>query len=205
MDLSLAQIATLAALAAGSFIATNIDNLVLMVVLKGSHPQRRLAVAAGYLLSVTFVLLACIAGSLLGAVLNAGLVGYLGFVPLGFGVALLLRRQRATAGPDPAPEQQATLGWWAVCLSSAGIMAGNSGDSLAILLPLSAETLGKGLPILLLMYLVWAVCWATMALGISRQRALADHIEKHGARLVPWLMIAIGFYILANTATDTLL
>ena len=204
MDLSSTQIATLAALAGGSFFATNVDNLVLMVVLKGSHRQQRLAVAAGYLTSVCGLMLVCIAGVMLGRVLDAGLVGYLGLIPLGFGVALLIRSRSGQSEQGPDIEAKPAMGWWAVCLTSASIMAGNSGDSLAILLPLSAETMGDGLALLLLLYLACAAGWAMLALGISRQRGIAVHIERYGAKLVPWLMIAIGFYILSDTATDTL-
>ena len=55
MDLNSTQIATLAALAGGSFFATNVDNLVILTVLKSSRPGGRLLTSLGYLLACAVV------------------------------------------------------------------------------------------------------------------------------------------------------
>ncbi len=37
-----------------------------------------------------------------------------------------------------------------------------------------------------------------------RQRALSDWIDRYAYRAMPFVLIAVGIYILTNTATDVL-
>ena len=80
----------------------------------------------------------------------------------------------------------------------------NSGDSLAVLVPLLAETGINGQAVILASYLALALSWALAAWTISHQRSIASTIEQRGARVLPWLLIVVGIYILLDTATDTL-
>ena len=45
--------------------------------------------------------------------------------------------------------------------------------------------------------------WKEMAWRVADQPQLAHRIETFGERLVPWIMIQVGIYILLDTATDT--
>jgi cadmium resistance protein CadD (predicted permease) len=49
-----------------------------------------------------------------------------------------------------------------------------------------------------------ALLWAGMSYMISGQRELASRIEHRAEKIVPWIMIGVGVYILMDTATDTL-
>jgi cadmium resistance protein CadD (predicted permease) len=83
-------------------------------------------------------------------------------------------------------------------------MFANSGDSLAVLAPLFAETrepytlliVGAGISMVLL--------WSGLAGWIARSPALAEPIRKWSAYLLPLILIAVGLYILSDTGTDTL-
>lgn len=52
-------------------------------------------------------------------------------------------------------------------------------------------------------FLVMVILWAALAWRVSEQPALARRIERLGEKLVPWIMIAAGTYILLDTGTDT--
>jgi len=83
-------------------------------------------------------------------------------------------------------------------------MFSNSGDSVAVFLPLLAESRRSSLLIMVSCYLTMAVLWAGLAYMISGQRDLARRIEHRAEKIVPWIMIGVGIYILMDTATDTL-
>ena len=89
-------------LVAGSFAATNVDNLILLVVLMGAEPSRRVSVVLGFLSAAACVLVIATLGALVGTGLDPALLGYFGLVPLGFGIVLLYRRLRGARPEETA-------------------------------------------------------------------------------------------------------
>jgi cadmium resistance protein CadD (predicted permease) len=82
-------------------------------------------------------------------------------------------------------------------------MLSNSGDSVAIFFPLLAESERDALLWIVSSFLLCAMLWAALAWYIADQPRIAVRIEKVGEKLVPWIMIAAGLYILLDTGTDT--
>ena len=105
-------------LVAGSFAATNVDNLILLVVLMGAEPSRRVSVVLGFLSAAACVLVIATLGALVGTGLDPALLGYFGLVPLGFGIVLLYRRLRGARPEETAAgEARAVARYWAGGLS----------------------------------------------------------------------------------------
>jgi hypothetical protein len=63
-------------LVGSSFVATNLDNLVLLVVMLGADAQNRAAVVLDFLTSAICVLCIAAIGAVIGANLDPGLIGY---------------------------------------------------------------------------------------------------------------------------------
>ena len=84
-------------------------------------------------------------------------------------------------------------------------MFSNSADSIAVFFPLLAESSGESLLWVVSAFLIMVLLWAALAWQVSEQPALARRIERMGEKLVPWIMIMAGTYILLDTGTDTLL
>ena len=84
-------------------------------------------------------------------------------------------------------------------------MFGNSGDSIAVFLPLIAETERPSVVVILCTFIVMIALWGSLAYIISGQKELARRIEAKAQYLIPWVMIGVGLYILSNTTTDTLI
>lgn len=204
MDLNPSLVATLFGLTASTFVATNLDNLLLLVVLQGANPGARSAVLLGYLGAAVALIIAAAAGLALGAVLEPGLLGYLGLVPLLFGVRMLLAGWRQERHPETGIDTLAGRSTGSICTGTLMLMAGNSGDSLAVLLPLLAETAAAGQWFIAASYLSMATLWAGLARLLTSHRALAERIERRGEKVVPWIMIGVGLYILLDTPTDSL-
>lgn len=198
------ETATLIGLVGGSFIATNMDNLLILVVLLGANANRRSAVLLGFVGSAIGVMCASILGLAVGSVVGAQLIGYLGLVPLLLGCHMLYQAWRGKQHDEPQVDALANAAEPGIWFSTFVLMFSNSGDSIAVFLPLLAESGRSALLVIICSYLVMALLWAALSYLISGQPSLARRLEKRAEKIVPWVMIGVGTYILLDTATDTL-
>ena len=205
MVLDPVQAMTIGAMTAASYASTNVDNLLLAVLLLGANRDQQWAIKLGVVTAALAVMLLCAAGLVVRNTVDAGLVGYLGLLPIALGLRHLL--SGGSGGQGEALDQSrltapnARTAW----LSTTALMLANSGDTIALFLPLLAETRAAVLPLVAGSYLVTAALWALLAWGLASRPWVARSLDRHGNRLLPWIMIGVGIYILANTATDSLL
>ena len=199
------EIVTLAALVVGSFVATNIDNLLILVILLGANTRRRSAVLLGFIGSAIAVICVSALGVALERMVGANFIGYLGVVPLFLGLYMLCQAGAGKHPDDKKIESLSNSTEPKIWLSTFILMFSNSGDSVAVFLPLLAESGRSALLVIVTMFLLSALAWAGLAYLISGQPELARRIEYRAEKIVPWIMIAVGTYILMDTATDTLL
>jgi len=199
------ELLMLVGLVATSFVATNLDNLLLLVVLLGANAKRRSAVLLGYICSAIAVIFASALGVAVGSMVGAGLIGYLGIVPLLLGCHMLYKSWTGGHAEHEEIELLSNGTEPRIWLSTFILLFSNSGDSVAVFLPLLAESGRSAILIIVCSYLTMALLWAGLSYTISGQRSLALRIEQRSEKIVPWIMIAVGIYILTDTATDTLL
>ena len=167
MDIDLLQTATIALVTVVSYASTNVDNLLLAVLLLGANPGQQWAVKLGVVSAAVVVMLLCAVGLLLRYTLDAGMVGYLGLLPIALGLHHLLRGAgeggAAAAGESPLAAPDARSAW----LSTTALMVANSGDTIALFLPLLAEARAAVLPLVAGSYVVTAALWALLAWGLA--------------------------------------
>jgi len=199
------ELITLAGLVAGSFIATNVDNLLILVILLGANARRRSAVLLGFLCSAIAVICVSALGVAVENMVGADFIGYLGVVPVLLGLYMLYQSWAGKHVDDGEFETLASSAEPKIWLSTFVLMFSNSGDSVAVFLPLLAESGRSALLVIMVSYLLMAILWAGLSYVISGQQDLARRIEHRAEKVVPWIMIGVGIYILMDTATDTLL
>ncbi|HIG43736.1 MAG TPA: hypothetical protein EYQ14_24870 [Gammaproteobacteria bacterium] len=192
----------LAVLVVTSFATTNLDNLLILVFLLGNSPHARFSVLVGFIVSVILVITVSGLGLVLGAIINPSLVGYLGFAPFTLGCYLLYQQRKSLAVNSVSPAQ--TLTGSRIWLASVVLMFSNSADSIAVLLPLLAESDVASIKLIVVIYLLTSIAWCGLSLSIASRPELAERIGRHGEKFVPWVMLAVGIYVLMNTGTDTL-
>ncbi|MEH6550542.1 MAG: cadmium resistance transporter [Pseudomonadales bacterium] len=194
----------LVGLVVSAFVATNLDNLLILVVLLGANTRQRSMVLLGFVCSTLAVMSVSVIGVVVGSVLQAGLIGYMGLVPLLLGCYMLYKSWTGVEHPDVADDALANRSGAGVWLGSFGLLFSNSGDSVVVFLPLLADSGLSSVPFILCSYLACSLLFAGLANLIAGRRELALLIEQRAEKIVPWIMIAVGTYILLNTATDRL-
>lgn len=186
----------LIAVSAIAFVSTNIDNLLMLSALLALSAVRPLPVVAGFLLATLVVILAALLIARLGDLVDTRYVGLLGLIPIALGLRGLLALLRKKAGP--ATPQSTSPGMW----RTAALILPMSGDSVAVYVPLLADTRPGLDAVASVTLLVSAVVLAGTARVLVSHPTLGSRVGWLGARLMPWLMIGVGIYVLADTPTD---
>ena len=168
---------------------------LLLATLSGTG--RRATVAAGFLAAAATVLGLCAAASAAGRLLDPGFAGYLGVIPLAMGCHLALKLLRGESGVA-ATATVSPVGGGATFF----VMLSNSSDSLALFLPLLADTHSSQAAVVFSAYLAMALLWIVLAWRLTSHRVLAAALERHGRWLIPCVMVAVGSYILLDTPYD---
>ncbi|MEM1129949.1 MAG: hypothetical protein AAGH83_05430 [Pseudomonadota bacterium] len=173
-----------------AYIGTNLDNLLLLAALsRGRAPLPPVAVSVSIVVGIAVVL------ALGLTTLQTGALRWLGLLPLGLGLYGLAALARAPAEATQVGAAGAPLGV---------VLLSNSGDTLAVLTPLFADTiLALWLPVLAGV----ALGVATMLFVLARLQAnarFAQIMARQGVWIAPCVMIVVGLYIILDTPTDTL-
>ena len=179
------------AMAPIAYLSTNIDNLTILLALRGSGAPQRL-LAMGFIAAVIALLLVASAGAYADEFIPLGMLRYFGLVPVALGLRLLL------SAPDDGPAAQQQQGWLAIAL----LFLANSVDSMLVVGALVAESEAAAHAGLLFGYLLTAAATVAASGWLLGHERIADRVARAGSRLAPILMIAIGLYIFWDSPTD---
>jgi cadmium resistance transport/sequestration family protein len=202
-----------------SFVATNIDDIVVLMVFFSQLNAgfRRRHVFAGQYLGFFALLLASLPGYFGGLAISKSWLGLLGFLPIVIGVSQLIQ------GPEDEPNIQDVsheLSDFAVpgsvwsklktLLSSqtyavAAVTIANGGDNIGIYVPLFASSSLPQLVVIMGVFFLLVGVWCFVAERLVRQKAIARGLTQYGHRIVPFVFIALGLYILVESQTYRLL
>ncbi len=189
---------TIVALVAGSYMATNVDNLTLLVswMLAGRTSARSLA--TGYALANIAVLVLAVLLGLSSSVIPVEQIGYLGVIPIALGIYSLIGQFR---GQEQAAGEQRGNG---AALGIAATLAANSVDSIILFSPMLADSKASIDPFIAAAFVAVAAAWYGLAKYASHHAARLDAVTKVAGWIAPLIMIYVGVYILMNTSTDVI-
>jgi cadmium resistance protein CadD (predicted permease) len=183
------------AVAIAAFVATNVDDILILLLFFANRAYRSWQVVLGQYLGMT----ALIALSLLGAA-AAGLIpprhlGLLGLLPLAIGLHAFFRP--GEEGPDTAVAPAA--GSSRRMLIVAAVTIANGGDNLGVYIPMFAARGQVDRIVIVVVFLLLTGVWCLVARGLVDNRRLQAPIQRMGHRIFPWVMIALGLEILVSS------
>jgi cadmium resistance protein CadD (predicted permease) len=175
------------------FASTNVDDLF---VLLGFYADPRFSprsVAAGQFIGIGALYAASVVGSLVSLVLRPELVGLLGVLPIAIGIKKAYDAMNATGRAEAEPERPASAAGLA---SVVAVTVANGGDSLGIYTPLFATRPLGDVMIIGLVFAFMTALWLGVAHWLVSHRTLGAPIRRYGHRVVPFVLIALGVWIL---------
>lgn len=194
------MLSTIAA-AAGLFVATNIDDIVVLTVLfaisaRGAQLRAWQIVAGQYLGLITLIAVSFLAALGLTIVPDEW-VGLLGLIPLAIGALALIRTLRGQDDDDEAESALKAVG----LLGVAGITIANGGDNIAIYTPVFRTMSTTDTLITIAVFLVLLALWCLFAKAIGTNEKVTEALEKVEHWLVPVVFIGLGVFILIESGT----
>jgi cadmium resistance transport/sequestration family protein len=196
--------------AMAAFAATNLDDILVLMLFFAQRPQRKLQIVVGQYLGFGLLVVLSLPGYFGGAFIPKAWIGWLGLLPLAIGLKMLWQPD-TDSGTSAAPDidsSAAPPNWLGHLLSPliyqvAAVTVANGGDNISIYVPLFAGKTPSGLATILVTFGVMVGLWCGLALNLVRQPTLGQLLTKYGDRLVPWVFITLGCYILYDSQSIT--
>lgn len=196
-----------------AFIATNIDDIVLITVFytQVSANFRKRHIVLGQYMGFAAILAFSLLGFFGALVIPESIIGLLGIAPIYMGLRQLFGRgdddddeDEASVLTEKSNSPLATL-FSPQVIGVAAVTVANGGDNIGVYIPLFA---GRTVAEVGIIFGVFAVLIAVMCLISDRlgsHPALAHLLENYGHIIVPFVLIGLGIYILAESGTFALL
>ena len=192
-----------------AFITTNIDDILLLMLFFAqvniSFHKRHIVV--GHYLGFSAIVLISLLGFAGALILPHNLIGLLGLIPIVLGVYQLFHKrdnddQDAVDLANIQP-RRGLLGSLlsAHTLTVAGVTLANGADNISVYVPLFAShSLSDGVLIMVIFGLLVGL-WLYAGYRLVRYPSVARLLERYGERLVPYVFILLGLYIILESAS----
>lgn len=195
------DIAVVVGVAAGAFMATNLDNLVLMIGLFGRYSDRRLGVLFGYLAGMLIIAAVTFYVGKLAGYAPVQYLGLLGIVPVLIGVTEIVRlfRNKGVVHDPVVPGAGSTA-----VVATLLAQLGNSTDTIITYSVLFSDANDLADYLVLASFAGMALLLALVAYLALRHPWLSRPVQLYGHYITPLILITVGMFVLSNTALDML-
>ena len=186
--------------AIGLFIATNIDDIIVLSLFFARGVGQRGTTArilVGQYLGFAGILGASVLVTLgAGAFLPPEVIPYFGLIPLGLGLwaAWQAWRNRGADDDDEAKVEGKTVGVWTV----AGVTFANGGDNIGVYVPVFLSVGPAAVVAYCIVFLALVAALVGLGKFVATRRPIAELLERWEHILVPIVLIGLGIFILVS-------
>ena len=196
------------AIAITAFTATNIDDILILTIFFAQVDSkfRPRHILFGQYLGFAALILASLPGYFGGLIIDHKWIGLLGLLPIAIGIKDLFQKQEEVTVQTCAIHEQGKLPLIAPQTYHVAVVTfANGGDNIGIYVPLFASSSAASLSITIATFLVLIAVWCYAAYQFSTHPAIAKFLSKYSDAIVPFVLIALGIYIIYESETYQLL
>ena len=186
--------------AIGLFMATNIDDIVILSLFFGrgqGQPATTRRILAGQYLGFLGILGAAVAAAFGAQVLlPEAILPYFGLIPLGLGLwaAWQAWRNRGQDDDDEAQLEGKPVSVWTV----AAVTLANGGDNIGVYVPVFVSVSWSAVLAYCIVFLLLVAALVFLAKWISSRKPIAEALERWEHILFPAVLIGLGIVILVS-------
>jgi cadmium resistance protein CadD (predicted permease) len=202
-------IISLIGIGGAAFVATNIDDIVVLMVFLSSSIFHARSIVIGQYLGIGSLVATSTLGSLIALVVPTYIIGLMGLVPMAIGIKKLLElrnnkhNEEGLKVPRDKLLQQSSKKWqhhhYLSFLAVAAVTISNGGDNIGIYTPLFASYNTTWEVITLIcVFMAMTAVWCTIGYYLVRHPLLERRMRRFGHVILPFVLIGLGLYILAE-------
>lgn len=177
-----------------AFVATNIDDTFVLILLFSIPSLLTRNVIIGQFLGIVLLVVISSSAALLALAIPAFVIGLMGFIPIIIGIKRLtnLRGKPETI--------QAMKKEYLSFLSVTAITISNGGDDIGVFIPLFAKynTVAE-VSVLISILLIMTGIWCIVTFYFIRHPFVASRINVLSNTVTPFVLIGIGVYIIIDS------
>ena len=184
-----------------AFVATNIDDLFILMLFFSSPNFQKGQVVIGQYLGIGMLVIISTVGSLLALVVPQYLIGLLGLVPISIGIIRLVQL-RKSGNPTPHQKTERFSSRWRQLsmLTVAAVTFSNGADNIGIYTPLFAKYNSASEVIFIcLIFMIMTAIWCFVAYYLVSHPLIANRIRRTGHIIFPCVLIGLGVFILTSS------
>ncbi|MGA3204285.1 MAG: cadmium resistance transporter [Bryobacteraceae bacterium] len=200
------HLVSLLGIAVAVFASTNVDDVFVLLCFFSDPKFTGRQVVIGQYLGISTLYGVSVGASLVSLVIPTAYIGLLGLAPIVIG---LRKAWSLRNGVDASEEETGTQGpsfaERANVTAVAAVTIANGGDNISIYTPLFATRSGYDIAAIGAVFAAMTLVWLVLARWLVNHRMIGAPIRRYGGRVVPFVLIALGFWILYDTGTFGLL
>ena len=189
----------LVAIGVAAFVATNIDDIFVLMIFFSSlaYPVRQIVlgqyIGIGLLIAISGI------GSLIAFVVPTYVIGLMGIVPIAIGIKHLVEVRRKD-NPSRQVVQDKMNKSYLSFLSVAAVTFSNGGDNIGVYIPLFSKynTISE-IFALTTVFIAMTAVWCIAAYYFVNHPLIASRIRHTGNIILPFVLIGLGIYVLTDS------
>ncbi|MDA9470064.1 cadmium resistance transporter [Enterococcus sp. 5H] len=183
------------------FITTNLDDIFILILLffqKDSEEKQSrndlCKIVLGQYLGFGFILGLSLLGSFGATFISIEWTGILGLLPIYLGVRMLVRQKQVNlADSDSVFKVKISV------ISIAAFTMANGGDNIGIYMPCFLTLQPIQVIFTIVTFFVLLAIWCWLGYKLAQLNQIAKTLEKYGKKIVPFVFIGLGVYILIKS------
>ena len=189
----------LVAIGVVAFVATNIDDIFVLMMFFSSltFPVRQ--VVLGQYVGIGLLIAISALGSLIALVVPTYIIGLLGMIPIAIGIKNLVETRRKDKSRSRQVVQDKNIKSSLSFLTVAAVTFSNGGDNIGVYVPLfSKYNTVSQITTLTAVFVAMTAVWCVVSYYFVNHPLIASRIRHIGNIIFPFVLIGLGIYILAS-------
>jgi len=174
------------------FVATNLDDIFILLVFYADPRFRPGRIVAGTYLGMAALVLISAVAALVALVIPPAYVKLLGLIPIALGIKSLIDRD------DDDDEEQRARRAQPSALVIAAVTIANGGDNIGVYTPVFATRPVYETTIIVVVFAVMTALWCGFAHWLVNHPTLGAPIRRYGHRILPFVLIGVGVMVMLS-------
>lgn len=184
-----------------AFVATNIDDIFVLMMFFSSltFPVRQ--VVLGQFIGIGLLIAISALGSLISLVVPTYIIGLMGIIPIVIGIKNLveIRKKDKSLSRQAVQNKKKNRSYFSF-LSVAAITFSNGGDNIGVYVPLfSKYNTVSQITTLTAVFIAMTAVWCISSYYFMNHPLVASRIRHIGNIILPFVLIGLGIYILTES------